>query len=68
MSKPKKDIPGVPLGRIRSELGVAHNTVISFINRGDLKLNDYDRVDEEYYNRFKEDWLRKPEWMRKGLI
>ena len=68
MSKPRKDVPGVTLGRVRAELGVAHNTVISLINRGELKLNDHDRVDEEYYERYKEDWLRKPDWMRKGLL
>jgi hypothetical protein len=68
MSKLKKDIPGVPLGRVRVELGVAHNTVIGLINRGELKLNDYDRVDEDHYEKYKTEWLKKPEWMRKGLI
>ena len=65
MASVKKGTPGIPLNKIRSEFGIAHNTVLSLINRGELKLNDYDRVDEEYYNKYKEEWLKKPEWLRR---
>ena len=66
MARPVTKIEGIPLSRLYKEFGLAVNTVKSLIKQGDLKLNDHDRIDEEYYMRFKEEWLKKPEWMRRG--
>lgn len=65
MAGVKKGTPGISISRIREEFGLAHNTVMGLINRGELKLNDYDRVDEEYYEKYKNAWLQKPEWLRR---
>lgn len=65
IDKKSKKPEGVAFYHIRKELGLTKNSIVSLITQGELKLNDYDRIDETYYNRFKEKWNSKPDWMKR---
>lgn len=69
-NKKPKIKKGVPFYHLRKELGLRPASVISLINKGELKLNDYDKIDEESYLKFKEGYQEslknKPEWMKKS--
>lgn len=64
-SKKPKINKGISFSRMFDEFGLASRSVYSLINKGDLKLNDYNKIDEEYYLKFKKEWENKPDWMKK---
>lgn len=64
-AKKEKINKGIAYSAISREFGLSFKTVLSLVNQGELKLNDYDKIDEEYYLKFKEKWRDKPEWMKK---
>lgn len=67
--KKQKAYEGVSYSAVSKEFGFSLKTVISLVNRGELKLNDYDKIDDESYLKFKEQWKDKPEWMKKtGVV
>jgi hypothetical protein len=57
--------PGVPISKASKELRISYNTVKGLINRGELKLNDNDWIDDESWNEYYSEWMRRPEWMRR---
>jgi hypothetical protein len=60
---------GVSFYQLQKELKLTPASVRSLINKGQLKLNDYDKIDEESYLKFKENWKDKPAWMKRtGVI
>lgn len=63
--KKQKINKGISYSAVSREFGLSVKAVISLVNKGELKLNDYDKIDEEYYIKFKEQWKDKPEWMKK---
>lgn len=64
MEKTKK-FKGYSFSHVSRELGFSFRAIQSLIREGDLKLNDYDKIDEEYYLKFKAEWDKKPDWMKK---
>lgn len=59
---------GIPLSSAARQLGVAYNTVVSIVRRGELKLNDDDWIDGDSWDAYMEELRKKPEWMRRGII
>lgn len=64
-TKKEKINKGISYSSVSREFGLSFKAVLSLVNQGELKLNDYDKIDEEYYVKFKEKWKDKPEWMKK---
>ena len=64
-TKKEKINKGISYSTVSREFGLSVKAVITLVNKGELKLNDYDKIDEEYYKKFKEQWMDKPEWMKK---
>ena len=64
MKKQKID-KGMSYSAISKEFGFSLKSVVSLVKRGELKLNDYDKIDNESYLKFKQSWEDKPEWMKK---
>ena len=67
MGKRKWKKMGIPISEAARVLGVAYNTVVSIINRGELKLNDDDWIDGDSWDSYMMEWNKKPEWMRRGI-
>lgn len=67
MGRPVRDDMGIPISRASKKLGLSYNTVIGMINRGELKLNDNDWIDSDSWESYMNEWMKKPEWMRKSL-
>lgn len=64
MKKEKID-KGMSYSAISKEFGFSLKSVVSLVKKGELKLNDYDKIDNESYLKFKQSWEDKPEWMKK---
>ena len=64
-TKKQKVYQGVSYSTVSREFGFSFKTVIGLVNRGELKLNDYDKIDDESYLKFKEEWKDKPAWMKR---
>ena len=52
-TKKQKAYQGVSYSTVSKEFGFSFKTVIGLVNRGELKLNDYDKIDDESYLKFK---------------
>lgn len=64
-NKKQKIDKGMSYSAISKEFGFSLKSVVSLVKRGELKLNDYDKIDNESYLKFKQSWEDKPEWMKK---
>ena len=64
-NKKQKIDKGMSYSEISKEFGFSLKSVVSLVKRGELKLNDYDKIDNESYLKFKQSWEDKPEWMKK---
>lgn len=65
MIKKQKIDKGMSYSAISKEFGFSLKSVVSLVKKGELKLNDYDKIDNESYLKFKQSWEDKPEWMKK---
>jgi hypothetical protein len=63
----KKEITdkGLRFSDVMNDFGFSHRYIQGLIKRGELKLNDYDRIDVNSYLEFKKEWDNKPDWMKK---
>lgn len=58
---------GYSFSYVSRELGLSYRTIQGLVRNGELKLNDDDKIDEESYNLYKEEWDKRPDWMKKRV-
>lgn len=66
MSK-KLDYEGFCFSQASREFGLSYRTIQGLVRNGQLKLNDYDKIDVQSYEQFKEEWNKRPDWMKKRV-
>lgn len=56
---------GIKFSVLAKEYGFSYRYIQGLVRKGEIKLNDYDRIDNESYFKFKQEWDSKPDWMKK---
>jgi len=62
-----KKYAGYTYFHVSKELNLSYRTIQGLVRNGLLKLNDDDKIDEEYYIKFKKEWDSKPDWMKRKI-
>ena len=63
----KLNYEGFSFSKVSREFGLSYRTIQGLVRNGELKLNDYDKIDVQSYEQFKEEWDKKPDWMKKRV-
>lgn len=63
----KLNYEGFSFSQASREFGLSYGTIRRLVESGKLKLNDYNKIDVKSYEEFKEEWDKKPDWMKKRV-
>lgn len=67
MPKKVAKYQGLSFSKVSKDLNLSYRSVQILVREGELKLNDDDKIDEESYLKYKVEWDKKPNWMKKRV-